>query len=142
MLNNYEAILLAPGDYDEDTANHIYEEYKERIGSLSKKYTSEFWGNKKLAYPVGKQTYGWYYDFNFVTTEEKMEELEELINHDASIMKHIIVVKEKDIMSEEDLAEYADFDTKSPEHPGKSEQNHEPDKKPAVDVFDLIFGTS
>lgn len=80
-------------------------------------------GKKNLAYVIKGYTEGYYLIFKYCANDEKIAELEKSLRLQDSILKFLTVKHENDSELEDLIA--ADL---------KSEQ-----KKPVIDVFDLIF---
>lgn len=143
--NEYELIFIAKGDLTEEYANGITDKYEQKFRDIgATRINSEFWGNKKLAYPVREYGHGWYYLFNACMSSLTLTKFEEFINADEDVIKHICILKTR--AEERDLSP-ADADKEirdaaeaylyeqDPKHAMAPKQRKEP-----VDLFNLICG--
>ena len=56
---------------------------------------TDVWGARDLAYPIKKQTRGWYAILLVELEQDKMGELEKLLKMDEKILRHLLVRVEK-----------------------------------------------
>ena len=95
-MNRYEStIIITPVLSDEDVKNKLksYRDFLEKNGSA--KLSDEFWGLKKLAYPIEKKNSGVYHLFDFEATGELIEKLEVQYKRDESILRFLTVKLDK-----------------------------------------------
>ena len=63
------------------------------ISEHGKLESTEEWGKRKLAYPIQKQSEGYYVLINFSSNPDFIDELERVYNITDEVIKHIIVKK-------------------------------------------------
>lgn len=95
-MNRYEStVIITPVLADEDVKNKLksFRDFLEKNGA--QKIQDEFWGLKKLAYPIEKKSTGVYHLFDFEATGELVEKLEIQFKRDESILRFLTVKLDK-----------------------------------------------
>jgi len=91
-MNKYEMMFIVRADSDEANVTKTAENLKNVITSMKGVITdSKDLGNKELAYPIKKQTVGYYFVVNFDATKEIVEELDRKARIDENVIRHLII---------------------------------------------------
>ena len=93
-MNNYETIIIINPNLDEAECAAVTEKFTEMISKEGKVDSTEVWGKRKLAYPIQKNSEGYYVLINFSSNPEFIDELNRVYNITDEIIKHIIVKKD------------------------------------------------
>lgn len=93
-MNKYETIMIIKPTLSEEQWHNEVEKIKELINKNGKVTGTEYWGMRKLAYPVKKHNEGYYADVYFSSDFEFVDELLRVYNESENIIKHIIVKKD------------------------------------------------
>ena len=93
MQNNYETIMIVNSNLEEAVIKETISKISTLISSNGTVESTEEWGKKKLAYPIQKQTEGYYVLINFTSNPEFIEELDRVYNITGEVIKHIVVKK-------------------------------------------------
>lgn len=90
-MNNYQLLYIIDNDITEETKAEIVEKFVELIGSLQGTVeTVDKWGARKLAYPINRQTQGYYVLVKFTAGPEVPAEIDrQMKNHD-KILRQLI----------------------------------------------------
>lgn len=94
MQNNYETIMIINSNLDEAATKATIEKINSLISENGTVESIEEWGKKKLAYPINKQTEGYYTLINFSSAPEFIDELERIYNITDEIIKNIVIKKD------------------------------------------------
>lgn len=87
----YEIMLLFSPDLSEDAIKKEVESLKKEITDASGAVSFEdFWGRRKLAYPVKKYEEGSYVVLLFTFPSDKVDELEQELLLNKSVLRHLI----------------------------------------------------
>lgn len=89
----YELMLLLSPAFSESEAKAYVESIKkERLEPLGGAVTFEdFWGRKRLAYPIRKEDSAWYAVLDFTIDGAKLRELDEELRIDTRILRHLVI---------------------------------------------------
>ena len=93
-MNNYETIIIINYNLDEAATKATIEKVTNLIGEHGSVASTEEWGKKRLAYPINKQSEGYYTLINFSSDPSFIDELERVYNITDEIIKHIVVKKD------------------------------------------------
>ena len=93
-MNNYETIIIINSNLEEATIKSTIGKITDLMAKHGKVESTEEWGKKKLAYPIQKQSEGYYVLINFSSNPDFIDELERVYNITDEIIKHIIVKKD------------------------------------------------
>ena len=94
MTNNYETIIIINSNLEEAATKATIEKFTSLIAANGTVESTEEWGKKKLAYPIKKQSEGYYVLVNFTSNPEFIDELERVYNITDEVIKHIVVKKD------------------------------------------------
>jgi small subunit ribosomal protein S6 len=102
-LGHYEILFIIPNKYTEDEAKQVVKEVQKIIEKFSGIITyEEFWGKKKLAYPIQHNHFGYYQLFRFDAEKPQLKEINEILRLFEKIIRHQII-KVKAMTTEEIL---------------------------------------
>ena len=93
-MNNYETIIIINSNLEEATIKSTIGKITDLMAKHGKVESTEEWGKKKLAYPIQKQSEGYYVLINFSSNPDFIDELERVYNITDEIIKFIIVKKD------------------------------------------------
>ncbi len=94
MQNNYETIIIINSNLDETATKATVDKITTLISEHGSVTSVEEWGKKKLAYPISKQSEGYYVLINFSSNPDFIDELERIYNITDEIIKHIVIKKD------------------------------------------------
>ena len=94
MQNKYETIMIINSNLEEAVIKSTIDKITDLIAKHGKVESTEEWGKKKLAYPIKKQSEGYYVLVNFSSNPDFIDELERVYNITDEIIKHIVVKKD------------------------------------------------
>ncbi len=92
-MNKYETIMIINANLDEAATKATIDKFITLIGENGTVESTEEWGKKKLAYPIQKQSEGYYTLVNFTSNPEFIDELERIYNITDEVIKHIVIKK-------------------------------------------------
>ena len=95
-MRDYELLfVLDPGLDDEQKANLI-ETVKSVINAGGEAGEADVWGDRKLAYNIGKKSTGYYVVMPFKAEADLPKELDRRLRINENVMRHIIVCQEEE----------------------------------------------
>ena len=104
--SHYEILFVVSNRFTEDEAKTCIAKVEKLITESDGKITlNEYWGKKKLAYPIKHEAYGYYQLFEFDLEGKELAKLDEKLKLDNEILRFIIVVKK--LKSDEQLKKEA-----------------------------------
>ena len=91
-LQRYEILFIIANNYTEEEARNINEKIENLLTENEAQIVfKEFWGKKKLAYPIKHNFYGYYSLIEFNINPKFIKKLNELIRLNHEILRHLIV---------------------------------------------------
>lgn len=92
-MNKYESIFIIKGRINEKKAGEEFEKIVKDFSLCVSIVDTDFRGKKKLAYPINKNTQGYFCVINFETKNNAGEiaELETELKYNENVLKFIIV---------------------------------------------------
>ena len=91
-MNKYEMMFIVKANADEKAVAATAESLKSVITSMKGEITdSKELGSKELAYPIKKETVGYYFVVNFEANAETVAELDRKARIDESVLRHLII---------------------------------------------------
>lgn len=94
-MAKYEIMLVVRGDIDEEQANKVYNELSKELSVDNIQLTKH--GLKELAYPINKNTRGYYFQLNFESDNTNgINEFRRLTLINKNVLRHLIINLEKD----------------------------------------------
>ena len=90
-MRKYEMLVIldATTENQSEEISKIEELLKNLGGTVSK---TDAWGKKTLAYPIGKQTEGYYVLFNFELETAQTFELRRVLGLRANVYRQLVIV--------------------------------------------------
>ncbi|MGZ3865273.1 MAG: 30S ribosomal protein S6 [Bacteroidia bacterium] len=97
MTKHYETVFILTPVLSEDQAKETAKKFKKLLVDLGAKVShEEFWGLKKLAYPIQKKSTGFYHLFEYTTDSITLvNELEVAFKRDERVMRYMTVSLDK-----------------------------------------------
>ena len=96
-LRKYELVWILSGDAGEEQGTESTEKITSMVNDAGGVVSSiDVWGKRTLAYPIQKNTEGYYLQANFEIDGAKAPEIEREIDADQSIIRHLLVRDEID----------------------------------------------
>lgn len=97
MTKHYETVFILTPVLSEDQAKETAKKFKKLLADLGAKVAhEEFWGLKKLAYPIQKKSTGFYHLFEYTTDSITLvNELEVAFKRDERVMRYMTVSLDK-----------------------------------------------
>ena len=93
-MNKYESVIIINSSLEEAKIKALIEKFSSLVNEHGKVENVNEMGNKKLAYPIQKQTEGYYVVFEFEAEPAFIAELERIYRITDEIIKFIVVRKE------------------------------------------------
>jgi small subunit ribosomal protein S6 len=93
-LGHYELLFIIPNKFTEGEATEIVEKIKKVIMEKEGNITfSEFWGKKKLSYPIKLNSFGYYSLIEFDLPGKNLAKVDKLFRMSNEVIRHQIVKK-------------------------------------------------
>lgn len=93
-MNEYEAMTIIDAELDDEKIESAMAKVegviKKNGGAIEK---VDKWGRRKMAYPINKQTSGYYAVFYFKAPEESIKEMNRVLKISDEVMRHMVVRK-------------------------------------------------
>jgi small subunit ribosomal protein S6 len=91
-LRKYELVWILGSDAGEDQGTESVKNITSLVSNAGGEVSgTDVWGKRTLAYPIQKNTEGYYLQANFEIDGAKAPELERAIGADQSIIRHLLV---------------------------------------------------
>ncbi|MBP38392.1 MAG: 30S ribosomal protein S6 [Chloroflexi bacterium] len=91
-LRKYELVWILGSDAGEEQANESIEKISSLVANAGGELAgTDIWGKRTLAYPIQKNTEGYYLQANFEIDGEKAPDLDRELGADQSIIRHLLV---------------------------------------------------
>ena len=94
IVNSYETVLVLSTKLGEEGAAALVEKFKARIAKNGTVESVDDWGKRRLAYPINKETEGYYTLINFESTPDYVAELERRFKITEGVMRSIVIKKD------------------------------------------------
>ncbi len=96
----YEVVYILDAALLEDAVTAKLEKLHELVTSKGGEVSAiDHWGTRQLAYPINKQTAGYYVVAHFTAAPEALPEYERLLKLDLEVMRYLLVVSEGELTS-------------------------------------------
>ena len=100
----YEVVYILDPALDESAVTAKLEKLHDLATSLGGEVSEvDHWGTRQLAYPIQKQSSGYYVVAQFTATAEALPEYERLLRLDGDIMRYLLVLNEGEPTSGQSL---------------------------------------
>jgi small subunit ribosomal protein S6 len=94
-MRTYEVVYILDPALDESAVNSKLEKLHELATSMGGEVGAiDHWGTRQLAYPVNKQSSGYYVVAQFSAAAEALPEYERLLKLDGEVMRYLLVLNE------------------------------------------------
>ncbi len=93
-MNKYESVIIINSSLEEAKIKALIEKFSKLVNEHGKISNVNEIGNKKLAYPIQKQTEGYYIVLEFEAEPAFISELERIYRITDEVIKFIVVKKE------------------------------------------------
>ena len=94
VKNKYETVLVLSAKLGEEGNAELVEKFKKRIAKYGTVESVDEWGKRRLAYPINKETEGYYTLINFESTPDYVAELERRFKITEGVLRSIVVKKD------------------------------------------------
>jgi len=91
-MNSYLLTLVLKPDLAEKMRKELMEAMKKKmLGERGKVTKEDVWGNRDLAYPIKKQSKGFYAHFEFTTDPKLAKDLDKSLKVEEDIIRYLLV---------------------------------------------------
>jgi small subunit ribosomal protein S6 len=91
-MNNYLLTLVLKSEQDEKARKELLDDIKKIItGTDGKIEKEDLWGNRDLAYPIKRQTKGFYAHFEFETDPKNAKGLDKALKVQEDVIRHLLI---------------------------------------------------
>ena len=98
LLRKYELVWILGGDVDEEHGTESIEKITSLvIDAGGEVIGTDIWGKRALAYPINKNSEGYYLQANFEIDGPQAQDFERAIYADQSIIRHLLVRDENPV---------------------------------------------
>ena len=94
VKNKYETVFVLSAKLGEEGNAALVEKFKARIAKNGTVESVDEWGKRRLAYPINKETEGYYTLINFESTPDYVAELERRFKITEGVLRSIVVKKD------------------------------------------------
>ena len=94
VKNKYETVFVVSTKLGEEGAAALVEKFKTRIARNGTVESVDDWGKRRLAYPINKETEGYYTLINFESTPDYTAELDRRFKITEGVLRSIIIKKD------------------------------------------------
>ena len=95
-MRDYELLFVLDPSLDEEAKAGLIEKVKEVVNAGGEAGEADVWGDRKLAYNIGKKSTGYYVVLPFKADAELPKELDRRLRINESVMRHIIVCQDEE----------------------------------------------
>ena len=95
-MRDYELLFVLDPSLDEEAKAGLIEKVKEVINAGGEAGEADIWGDRKLAYNIGKKSTGYYVVLPFKADAELPKELDSRLRINENVMRHIIVCQDEE----------------------------------------------
>lgn len=93
-INKYETVMVVSTKLGDDGNEAMVQKFKDRIARHGTVESVDAWGKRKLAYPIMKETEGYYTLINFESTPDFTAELDRRYQITEGILRSMIIKKD------------------------------------------------
>ena len=94
VKNKYETVLVLSAKLGEEGSAELVEKFKALIAEHGTVEGVDDWGKRRLAYPINKETEGYYTLINFESTPDFTSELDRCYKITDGVIRSIIIKKD------------------------------------------------
>ena len=100
----YEVVYILDPALDESAVDAKLEKFHELVTSSGGEVNAvDHWGSRQLAYPIQKQSSGYYVVAQFTAAPDALPEFERLLKLDDEVMRYLLVLNEGEPTTGESL---------------------------------------
>ena len=105
-MRKYELVWILGDEADEEQGTASIEKITSLVTDAGGEVTgTDAWGKRSLAYPIKKNTQGYYLQANFEIDGPRAQDFERAIYADQSIIRHLLVRDENPVVNIEEQPE-------------------------------------
>ena len=105
-MRKYELVWILGSDAGEEQGTESVDKISSLVSGVGGELSgTEVWGKRTLAYPIQKNTEGYYLQVNFEIDGSKAQELDRALDADQSVIRHLLVRDEIKPVIVEEIAE-------------------------------------
>ncbi len=94
-MKEYEAMAILDANMEDEKIEAAVTKIEGIIAKNGGKVEkTDRWGKRKLAYPIKKQTMGYYALFHFQGPEESIKEMDRVLRISDEVVRHMFVAKD------------------------------------------------
>ena len=92
-MNSYYLTLVLKPDLEEKAREDLLVGLKKKLTDSpeSSVVKEDLWGVRDLAYPIKRQTKGFYAHFQFISDPKKIKGLDKILNLEEDVLRYILV---------------------------------------------------
>lgn len=87
-MNSYYLTLVLKPDLKEEERKEILESITKKFDKLGKE---DLWGSRELAYPIKRQSKGYYAHFEFESNPENIKGLDKMVKLNEDIIRYLLI---------------------------------------------------
>lgn len=88
----YELMIIINSDIGQEAIENRLDALRKLLTSPGEIFHEEIWGMKNLAFPIKKQTKGYYAVFDFVGKPERIKEMNHTLGLENEVLRHLFTV--------------------------------------------------
>ncbi|MFH1509120.1 MAG: 30S ribosomal protein S6 [bacterium] len=112
-MNKYEVVAIVKPSLSEDEAKAVQSRLSKQLSDEGAEISSdEFWGKKKMVYPIKKDDHGYYFLLKFSAEANIIKKVEEEWRRDNDVIRHLVVRLDKELTPSEGKLDLDDVDKK------------------------------
>ena len=98
-MRDYEIVYIFRSNFSSDEIEAKLERYHSIItaGGMGEVTAVVLWGKRHLAYPIEKQTSGYYVVAQFTARPDPLTELERVLKLEDDLLRYLVVLREGDL---------------------------------------------
>ena len=109
-MNNYLLTLVLKPDLSEKDRSSVLEDMKKKATGEDGKITKEdLWGSRDLAYPISKQTKGYYAHFELEADPKVAKDLDKALKVEEDIIRYLFVRNDKKVSKPKKVKKTDDY---------------------------------
>lgn len=94
IKNKYETVFIVSRKLDEEATKAVIQKFKDLIAENGTVDNVDEWGKRHLAYPINKETEGYYVLIDFTSVPAFTAELDRIYKITDGIIRSLIIRKE------------------------------------------------
>lgn len=87
-MNKYALTLILKPDLEEKVRKELLDSVAKKFGKMEKE---ELWGNRDMAFKIGRQTKGYYVHYFFEAEPQNVRSLDKDLKMEEDILRHLLV---------------------------------------------------